>query len=326
MRSASVTEAVDSSSPDAGRPLLSVSAVRFSYGRGGLALDGPSLTLGPGEIVGLLGPNGSGKTTLLRMLASGTPPDAGKIEWFSGADRSGLVASVFDRIPSPSGLSGRRRTVGLTRLRGVARREAERRAGDWLDRFGLSQRADDPVDAYSHGMRRRVGLATGFAASATVLLLDEPGIGLDPEGRTALESALEERRAGGGGTLLATNDTSLAARICDRVALLHHGRVVADGSPSDLVRRVGRSTVFELETDGAVPGDPPSGMHEIGRTERSLRLAAPAGSRELPRVCAWLLEGGTVIRAVRVREPGLADLFFELTGAALREPNETATE
>lgn len=312
-----------SSSPDRGGPLLAARGVRFRYPDGTLALDGLDLGLWRGTL-GLLGPNGSGKSTLIRLAADGVAPTEGALELGGPRPRRGpRSAAALDRPAFLEALTGRENLELVARLRGAGGADARSDASEWLDRFTLAPDADRPVGSYSMGMRRRLALARAFASGASLILLDEPLAGLDPEGRAALGRVLQAAAEGGRAVLLSTHDADFAARWCERVAFLLAGRRVAEGTPGELIDRLERETRIEVRVpSGDLPADlldaPPSGVRVVGREAGRLQLASRAGSAALPTVCDWLVRAGVDIRSVELREPGLADVFFQLTGRALR--------
>lgn len=308
----------------------------FRYPGGRVALRDLDLTCPEGVVLGLMGPNGSGKSTLLRLLATALAPGSGELRVLPGrsretdAERRRRIAAVFDRNPFLPHLSGRENLHHLLGLRGLPRRERRECAVEWLDRFQLADRADDPVATYSFGMRRKLGLAEALAGPAELLLLDEAVGGLDPRGRHALARVLASAAAAGRTVVLAGHEHRYLATVCGRVAMLHEGRVVAEGAPADLVARLGGETVLEVsvgDRGGRTSPDPP-GLEELGlrpltsegragRQDATLRFASTRGARPLPDLCARLLEAGISIRDIRVREPDLEDVFLSLAGQPL---------
>lgn len=283
----------------------------FGYGAGRPVVDGLSFSVTDGEVIGLLGRNGSGKTTLLRLLA-------GLLEPVSGRVRAARPASVvLDRTAFQDPLSGDENLRLGLRLRGV-RSGIPAAAAAWLARFGLAADADRPVDEYSLGMRRRLALAEAFASSPALLLLDEPTLGLDPEGRETLAGVLAGAAAGGTAAIVATNDAEFAGRVCGRVLLLSGGRLVAEGAPAALIAALGAPTVVEVEAIPAPPdADPPAGLEEIGREGGVITLSGADAARSVTAIVGWVEKGGAALRALRIREPGLADVFQAHTGERL---------
>ncbi len=284
----------------------------FAYGTGPAVLDGVSLDLASGEVLGLLGLNGSGKTTLLRLLARLLRPTGGRL---STAD---APAVVFDHAPFQATLSGTENLLLALNLRGVHGDDARSAAETWLETFCLTADGCRPVGEYSLGMRRRLGLAEAFASERSLCLLDEPTLGLDPAGRRLLGQALATGARAGRSAIVATNDASFAERTCHRVLLLHAAHVLASGTPASLVASLGAPTIIEVETTGGAPvSDPPDGIDIVVATDDRLTLSGSECSGRLPEVCRWIEEGAGSIRTIKVREPDLADVFLRLAGQPL---------
>lgn len=297
-----------------------VEGLRFAYRPERRVLEDLSFEVGAGEALGLLGRNGSGKTTLLRLLAGLLRPAAG------GVEVAGRPAVVTDRMPFLEPLTARANLLGTLALRGRPASEASEASAQLLRSFGLDAEADRPVEEFSLGMRRRLGLAEGFAADSDLLLLDEPTMGLDPAGRELLIEMLARRTSGGTSSVVATNDAEFARRACTRVLLLHRGKIVAMGSPEELIADLAAPVLLEIETTGPPPGsDPPGGLVVVARSVTGLTVSGARASSRLPEVWAWLAESGGAARGVRVREPGLGDVFRARTGEDLPSPAPAAT-
>jgi ABC-2 type transport system ATP-binding protein len=288
--------------------------------RGGRGVLGVSLRLEPGGAVAVLGPNGAGKTTLMRILAGLDPPQEGSVRWFGrprpprGSARRRLGV-VVDTSPHFEELSGERNAWFAARGQGLSPATAASRLEQLLTWAGLWQARSLAVAGYSAGMRRRLDLVIALVAQPELLLLDEPGVGLDPDGRASLVGALtaQRRRAA---VVLATNDLELA-RACDEVLLLDRGRTVAQGRMGDLLGPLGPSRV-ELELD------PPPPRGELERLP-AVAWAVPAG-------VGWRLAlrpgaspehlvdrlGGRML-GFRIGPPDLSDLFWLRTGRDLAE-------
>ena len=306
-------------------PTLAIEAheLRKRYGQT-QAADGISLSVPAGSVFGLLGPNGAGKTTTVRMLATLLEPDSGSAR-VAGHDvvrapmevrrNIGLVgqyASV-DEL-----LSGRQNLVMIARLHGLSGRDAKARAGELLERFDLGAPGNKPVSSYSGGMRRRLDLAVSLVVKPPILFLDEPTTGLDPSGRAATWDVISDMTRDGTTVLLTTQYLDEADRFADRVAVIDHGRVVAEGTPANLKSRVGRATLAiqldERFTEHALReivtpfghGAPFMRGDELLVPLRDLTITAD--------LMAALAESGLSLNAVSVVKPSLDDVFFELTG------------
>lgn len=215
------------------------------------ALKGVSFEVGVGETYGLLGPNGSGKSTLIRILSTLLVADGGTVEVLGHRLPEGERA-VRERIGRVSvdaafykKLSARENLLYSAFLYGFSREEAERRAREILEALGFPlKRYDDPLEEASRGMQQKVSIARALLLRPPLLLLDEPTTGLDPKSKREVQSFLEDlRRSSGTTILLTTHDMFEAERLCERLGLLAHGRLVAEGAPADLARQGGGGTL-----------------------------------------------------------------------------------
>lgn len=289
-----------------------VNGLGFGYPAGGSVLDAIDFEAHSGDVIGLLGRNGSGKTTLLRLLAGLLRPTSGTIE----VDDAPAVVS--DRTPFLEPLSARENLLATLALRGMDAEEARFAADFFLRCYRLADDADRPVEEFSLGMRRRLALAEGFASNQQLVLLDEPTLGLDPAGRDRLIGMLKDHSGEGLTVVLATNDAGFAELVCDQVLLLHGGRIAARGTPAIMIAALEAPTLLEIVTAGPPPPTvPPDGLKLVARSPAGLTLAARHASRRLPEVWAWLEAQACPVREIRVRQPGLADVFRARTGAEL---------
>jgi ABC-2 type transport system ATP-binding protein len=286
----------------------------------------------PGTIVGLLGPNGAGKTTTVRMLTTTLPIDSGTA-LVAGIDvaadpgavrkRIGLVGQLGGADPSATGLEN---LVLQAQLHGMSTSEAKRRAAELAERLDLAAFAHRPVRTWSGGQRRRLEVALGIVHQPAVLFLDEPTTGLDPQNRANLWAQVRALRDAGTAVVLTTHYLEEADELADRVAIIDHGSVVAEGSPAELRRGLGKAEIV-LDADlapealdalgGALATvDGVSGAEVVGAR---LRLGVADAARALPAVALALEARGVVVRSISMAEPTLDDVFLHETGRSLRD-------
>ncbi|MBF6330761.1 ATP-binding cassette domain-containing protein [Nocardia transvalensis] len=289
-------------------------------------LNGIDLRVPAGTVCGLLGPNGAGKTTAVRILSTLLRPDSGSAR-VAGYDvlreprrvreRIGLVGqyAAVDEI-----LSGRQNLVMFGRLNGFAPAAAQRRADELLERFDLTTAGKRPVGKYSGGMRRRLDLAASLIVSPPVLFVDEPTTGLDPVARLQVWSAIEQSVAAGTTVLLTTQYLEEADRLADRIVMLSHGRVIAQGSPADLKSRVGTDWLEITCAEGSDAGRievlaQPIACGEITVDPESRMVRIPVTDRAdaLITIASLLRESGVAPRDIGVRRPSLDEVFIQLT-------------
>jgi ABC-2 type transport system ATP-binding protein len=294
------------------------------------AVRGVDLVVQEGEIFGFLGPNGAGKTTTLRMLATLLPVDDG-IATVAGVDlrtqpgevrrRIGYVAqggSTWDEV------SAREELVLQARLYGIGKAEAQRRAAAALDAFQLSEYGDRKCKTYSGGQRRRVDIALGIIHQPRVVFLDEPTTGLDPQSRAHMWDEVRRLRADGMTVFLTTHYLEEADALCDRIAIIDHGEIVAEGTPDELKREIA-GDVVTVGLNGATPRaaellDGESYVHRVEtRDDGGLRLYVDAGSTAIPQILRTLDGAGIDLGSIELHRPSLDDVFLAKTGRSLRE-------
>jgi ABC transporter DrrB family efflux protein len=301
-----------------------------------VALAGVDLDVAEGTIFGLLGPNGAGKSTLVRVLATLLTPDAGRAEVF-GRDvvedapavremlgLTGQFAAV-DEI-----LTGRENLEMFGRLFGLTPDEARRRAAELLERFDLADAADRPARTYSGGMRRRLDLASSLLTRPRILFLDEPTTGLDPRSRNQIWAVARELVREGTTILLTTQYLEEADELADRIAVIDHGRVIAEGTGNELKDRIG-GQILEVELVEAGKRDRAQevlarvGCGEPEPDDRPNRLTMPAprdGLELVEEAAAALREAGVGVSEIGLRRPTLDDVFLQLTGAPPSEDGD----
>ncbi|MFY9727172.1 MAG: ABC transporter ATP-binding protein [Bryobacteraceae bacterium] len=310
--------------------MLQVDALKKSYGNL-VAVNDVSLRAGAGETIGLLGPNGAGKTTTVAMIAGLIRPDSGSVQIEDrplagdtdpNKRRIGLVPqelALFDELTARANLE---LFAALYDLDGTA---AKRAIGEALELVGLADRAQERVKNYSGGMKRRLNLAGALLHDPQILLLDEPTVGVDPQSRNAIFDNLEVLKHRGKTLLYTTHYMEEAERLCDRVIIIDHGKVVADDTLQGLYRLLPVTNLLAVELidgqDGlrvdellALPGVR-SAKLEAG----TLRVGVQDLATETPRVLQWLVERGHLYHHVASERANLETVFLTLTGRSLRD-------
>ena len=295
------------------------------------AVDSLNLDVRAGEIFGLLGPNGAGKTTTAGMLTTRVVPTSGRA-FIAGVDVKAhpALAKQLSGIVSQQNTLDRQLTVWENlyfhgRLFGIKAKESRRIADDLLKRFQLSRWAKASVYALSGGMAQRLMVARAIFHRPCVLFLDEPTAGLDPQSRLALWDLLGELHRDGQTILLTTHYMEEADRLCERVAIMDHGRILALDTPAALKQTIGADTIVTVRTRGE-----PTGLAEVltrdvagvTRTRTAdgrLELHLHGGDGLVPRIVLAAEHGGFELVDVSVAEPSLETVFINLTGRELRE-------
>jgi ABC-2 type transport system ATP-binding protein len=295
------------------------------------AVDGLDLLVGTGEIFGLLGPNGAGKTTTAGMLTTRVIPTAGQAS-VAGIDvvaHPALAKQVIGIVSQQNTLD-RQLTVWENlyyhgRLFGISSRESRRTSDALLQQFQLDRWASASVYALSGGMAQRLMVARAIFHRPAVLFLDEPTAGLDPQSRLALWDLLRKLHADGQTIVLMTHYMEEADQLCDRVAIMDHGRILALDTPAALKQAVDADTIVSVTTSGdaeALAQTLADGVHGVARTrvtDAGVELHVKGTERLLPSVVYAAEAAGIPILDVSVAEPTLETVFINLTGKELRE-------
>ena len=293
------------------------------------AVAGVDLCVRAGEIFGFLGPNGAGKTTMLRLLATLLPPSGGDAT-VAGCDLRRQPRQVRERIGyvgqsggSDPAVAGRSELVFQGRLYGMTAVQASGRAAELIALLELEACADRPVATYSGGQRRRLDIALGLTHRPQLLFLDEPTTGLDPQSRAYLWEEVRRLRAGGTTVFLTTHYLDEADALCDRVAIIDHGHIVAEGTPEELKRQI----AGDIVTLGVVGDQAPAlallggqpFVREAAAGDGMVRLYVERGETAMPAILRLLDGAGLELQTISLSRPSLDDVFLRRTGRSLRE-------
>ncbi|MGA2143583.1 MAG: ATP-binding cassette domain-containing protein [Bryobacteraceae bacterium] len=314
-------------------------AFSFAARRGGpkekkkfevVALDGISLEIGAGGMFGLLGPNGAGKSTTIGVLTTRTRPTSGSAfvgkynVWTQQVEAKRLIGVVQQRPNLDFSLTAREILLFHGRYFCVPDRENQRRAAELLEKFKLTDRADQPLLGFSGGMMQRVSIARAMMHDPQVLFLDEPSAGLDPQARLLLWEITREYNRQGKTIVLTTHYMEEADTLCDRVAIIDHGRLIAQGSPAELKQAIPGGYLLRLRFD-RVPEEmidalrAMPGVTEVRAKDGTAELYADRGGPLIPAIVNTVQAAGVELHDVHIAEPSLETLFLHHTGRSLRD-------
>jgi ABC-2 type transport system ATP-binding protein len=303
------------------RSAVVATGLRKSYGDH-LVLDGIDLNVAEGTVFALLGPNGSGKTTTVRILSTLLPADAGTVR-VAGHDlrtqaqlvRAAIgVTGQFSAVDNL--LTGRQNLLLMADLHHLGKADGHRRADELLGRFDLTEAAGKLAATYSGGMRRRLDLAMTLVGDVRIIFLDEPTTGLDPRGRRTMWQIIRDLVGRGITIFLTTQDLTEADQLADRIGLLEHGKIVAEGTPDELKRRIPGGHIRLQFGDPSGLDSAARSLGDASRDEDALTLQVPYdGSVRSLQALLGRLDGQAVpVGGLSVHTPDLDDVFFALTG------------
>ena len=302
------------------------------------AVDGVSFFVNRGEIFGFLGPNGAGKTTTVSMLSAGLRPTGGRavVDGLEVAtDPEGVkrrIGVIFQESTADGDLTGRENIEVAAGCYGIPASEGRRRADSLLHQMQITEAADRLAKTYSGGMRRRLELAVGLVHDPKILFLDEPTLGLDPQGRNGFWGFIQKlRREEGLTVFVTTHYLDEADTMCDRLAIIDHGKIVATGSPSELKDRLGGDIVTIKTSTGASDMTPVLsplvGVHSVQKQDDTYRVKCTNGEPFVPVAVEACTRAGVGVTGVTVKRPSLDEVFLEFTGREFREEEgPTATD
>ncbi len=313
---------------DATGAAIAASALRRTFKGGIDAVRGIDLTVQSGEVFGFLGPNGAGKTTTVRMLCTLLPPTSGEAR-VAGLDVVSQAGEVRRRIGvalQEIGLdpvqTGRELLELQCGLYGITGKRSRERARELLELVGLTDAADRRTKTYSGGMKRRLDLATALVHAPDVLFLDEPTTGLDPASRMTIWDEVRRINTGGATVFLTTQYLEEADQLCDRIAIIDDGVIVAEGTPAQLKAEMGHDVVSvslggvdRAITEAALAGLP--GLERIVEETDALALYVEDGPRSIAEIVRRLEGENLTVGAISVSRPSLDDVFLRATGRRL---------
>jgi lipooligosaccharide transport system ATP-binding protein len=289
------------------------------------AVDGIDFEVRDGEFFGFLGPNGAGKTTTMRMIAGVSPRTSGALEIFGkdpdlhGSEIRGQIGVVHQQETLDMELTVRENLLVFGRFFGMDRPSIATRADELLELFQLSDRAKDQVEPLSGGMKRRLSIARSLIASPRVLMLDEPTTGLDPQARHLLWDALQRLKRGGTTIVLTTHYMDEAEQLCDRLVVMDQAKIVAEGSPRQLIVEHASREVLELRFPNGTESIDTKVLEGIGDRYERLAERVIVGCENGEAAHARALEHGLNPESWLVRRSSLEDVFLRLTGRTLDE-------
>ena len=311
------------------QPVLVASRLRKAFDDL-IAVDGVSFEIGQGETYGLLGPNGAGKTTSISMIGGLLERDGGTVtvageemttESTKAKAHIGLVPQDLAIYPD---LTARENLRFFGRLYGMPKDALSARIDEVLAVIGLEDRGDDLSREFSGGMKRRLNIGIGLLHGPTLLILDEPTVGVDPQSRNAILESVEHLSDEGMAVLYTTHYMEEAERLCDRVAIIDQGQIKAEGTRRELITMVGQRDRVRIEAAGDLVGAARSlerieSVEEVSVSDGRIDLIASDASESLSAMLSAASAGGASITSVDVTEPNLEAVFLHLTGKALRD-------
>ena len=294
------------------------------------ALRGIDLNVPQGQIFGLLGPNGAGKTTLLRILTTLLQADSGEATVVGHSLRSAsaevrrVIGYVSQKGGAEAAATGRENLSFQAQLYGMRGAQVTSRVDELLAALELESIAGRPVQTYSGGQRRRLDLALGMVHRPALLFLDEPSVGLDPQSRARVWDEVRRLHDSGTAIVLTTHYLDEADALCERIAIIDQGQIVAEDSPEGLKRKIAGDVVLLGLDNGHVIAaqelfSTQSFIREIKQEPEALRLLVDEGEQALPAILQLVHERGLPIRTVALNRPSLDDVFLRQTGRSLRD-------
>ena len=314
---------------DSAVPVLRIEDLHKSYGDI-QAVKGISFEIAPGENYGLLGPNGAGKTTTILMIAGVLAADGGRVT-VCGKELTTTTTAVKSHIgwvPQEVALydrlSARENLAFFGRMQGLSGKHLAQRVDEVLELIGLGDRAGDKTIKFSGGMRRRLNIGIGLLHQPDLLVLDEPTVGVDVQSRASILDQVAEMTRLGMAVLYTTHYIEEVEKLCQRVGIIDHGELIAEGTRAELVEMVGERDRILIGADGPLAEGARriaelEGVHEAVVTANAMELLVDDATPLLPRILEALTQSQVSVSGVDVEEPNLEAVFLHLTGRALRD-------
>ena len=296
------------------------------------AVRGISFGIRRGEIFSLLGPNGAGKTTTISMLSCLIKPTAGDahVDGHSILAEADIVRQVIGVVPQEialyQSLSARENLLFWGQMYGMSGRALRERMAEVLETVGLTERANDRVETFSGGMKRRINIAVGLLHRPKLVFMDEPTVGIDPQSRRNILDMVKALNEQGMTVLYTTHYMEEAEELSDRIGIIDHGKLIALGTQAELAQLVGEEEALELTIGATAPPEALvgaleqlAGVRQVSASDGIIRLLAADANAVLPEVIAATNRHATPVSGVSVEEPNLEAVFLHLTGRALRD-------
>jgi ABC-2 type transport system ATP-binding protein len=318
-------------------PAIEVEQLVREFKKGPRAVDGIDLAVQPGEIYGFLGPNGAGKSTTVLMLTTLLPPTSGcaRVGGYDivndGAHVRASIGAALQEAALDAILTGREHLKLQATLQGMPKSQREQRGQELLERVGLTEAADRRVGGYSGGMKRRLDLALALVHSPRILFLDEPTTGLDLQSRSALwEEVSRLAREEGMTVFLTTQYLEEADALADRVGIIDHGHIVAEGTPTQLKEEIGSPTVEVVPADPTLGDTLAQRLESFGKLARNgngaVTVQLPGGESQLAEIVRVLDQAQLKVASLQLHQPSLDDVFIAKTGRKLEGAAEDEDE
>lgn len=295
-----------------------------------VAVDGVSLTIRQGEVYGLLGPNGAGKSTTIGMITTLIKPTSGEIfvNGTSLRQNPNVVKKLIGLVPQEIALYPTL-TAGENldfwgKMYGISGEQLRKRKKAVLEMVGLTEREHDGIETYSGGMKRRINIAVGLLNEPEILIMDEPTVGVDPQSRNHILETVKELNRQGMTVLYTSHYMEEVEYLCDRIGIMDHGKLIAEGTKEELTRLVGDNSTIKIQAKGLTDSvvaelNTLPLVKDLSLLDDRMNVLTPEGETLLPQLIQRLVSHGCKVESIQVVDPDLESVFLHLTGRALRD-------